>query len=124
MVYQKINLLVYIQVLHTTENKGSCSPNSFPERRIMAKKKNDLLTEYNKSCMAAGLTYAQMQQKESAQMMKHIRVPANYRKASEWQQIKKRKKRACYIADDGRCKAEYKQSGVLKKKCLSCKWVT
>ena len=90
----------------------------------MAKKKKDLLTGFNKSCAAAGLTYAKMQQKESAMMMDRIQVPHHYRKAGEWQQIKKRKKRACYIEDGGRCRAEYKQSGVLKKKCLSCRWVT
>lgn len=46
-------------------------------------KKNNKLMEYNKACAAAGLTYAQMQQKESTMMMGSIRAPRNYRKASE-----------------------------------------
>lgn len=88
-------------------------------------KKNNKLMEYNKACAAAGLTYAQMQQKESAMMMGSIRAPRNYRKASEWQQLTSRKKRVCYVKDGEKeyCKAEHLPNGYLKKKCLSCKWV-
>ena len=81
-------------------------------------KKNNKLMEYNKACAAAGLTYAQMQQKESTMMMGSIR-------ASEWQQLANGKKRVCYVKDGEKecCKAEYLPNGYLKKKCVSCRWV-
>lgn len=91
----------------------------------MRTKKPNKLKEYNEACAAAGLTYAQMQKRESAMMMDPIRVPAHYRKAGEWKQLSGRKKRVCYVEDrdKGCCKAEYLPNGYLKKKCLSCKWV-
>lgn len=80
-------------------------------------KKNNKLMEYNKACAAAGLTYAQMQQKESTMMMGSIRAP--------WKQLTSRKKRICYVKDGEKecCKAEYLPNGYLKKKCVSCRWV-
>lgn len=39
------------------------------------KKKKDYLTEYNKSCQEAGLTYAQMQQQETMRRMQRIHIP-------------------------------------------------
>lgn len=89
----------------------------------MRRKSKNLLVQYNKDCAAAGLTYAQMQQKESAALMGHITVPAGYHRAGDWQQLAKKKKRVCYIREGEHCKAEYKSNGVLKKKRLSCKWV-
>lgn len=110
--------------IHITEITWGAVPHSFPEKRTMAKKNNKLM-EYNKACAAAGLTYAQMQQKESTMMMGSIRAPRNYRKASEWKQLSGRKKRVCYVKDGDKecCKAEHLSNGYLKKKCLSCKWV-
>lgn len=87
----------------------------------MAKKNK--LEEYNKACAAAGLTYAQMQQKESTMMMGSIRAPRNYRKASEWKQLSNRKKPACYVEDGGCCKADHLSNGDLRKKCVRCRWV-
>lgn len=89
----------------------------------MKRKGKDLLTKYNKDCQAAGLTYAQMQQKESVALMGHITVPAGYCRAGDRQQVAKKKKRACYVEQGGHCQAEHKSNGVLKKKCLNCKWV-
>lgn len=89
----------------------------------MRRKRKDLLTQYQKDCAAAGLTYAQMQQKESVALMGHITIPAGYQRAGDRQQSAGKKKRVCYIKEGVHCKAEYKSNGALKKKCLSCKWV-
>ena len=43
------------------------------------KKKKDYLTEYNKSCQEAGLTYAQMQQQETMRRMRRIHIPEGYK---------------------------------------------
>lgn len=45
------------------------------------KKKKDYLTEYNKLCREAGLTYAQMQQQETMRRMQRIHIPEGYKKA-------------------------------------------
>lgn len=47
------------------------------------KKKKDYLTEYNKSCREAGLTYAQMQQQETMRRMRRICIPDGYKKSQD-----------------------------------------
>lgn len=52
------------------------------------KKKRSPIEEYARACRKAGLTYGQMQQKESLALMTPVRAPRHYRKASEWKEIK------------------------------------
>lgn len=47
------------------------------------KKKKDYLTEYNKLCREAGLTYAQMQQQETMRRMQRIHIPEGYKKSQD-----------------------------------------
>lgn len=52
------------------------------------RKKRSPIEEYARACRKAGLTYGQMQQKESLALMTPIRAPRHYRKVSEWKEIK------------------------------------
>lgn len=55
------------------------------------KKITQKLEAYDKACKEAGLTYGQMQQKETKQFMTRSKIPDGYKKVSEWQKERNEK---------------------------------